>query len=408
MYIYFFIIIPFLGLIYDVLAYIGLDREKIKLFGLLFKDFLIIILILHAIYIILFKNKNNIKSHSDLTPIITIIMIGVLWLTPNISNLSWPVIMASIRNYIIYPLSFIAGYYVNYNASVYGNENKVKLLYFSFIVNCILAVLQYFQIVTSPYAEIGLPSGSFILVHGGFISYIELGFFIAISILILSLLKNRFFLSIFLALIGIIVVVLSQSRAGLLNSIISLFCLLSIKINKILLILLFIIIYFLLMLTPLIDIEVLARFSNSSSDPRYLYILPYAIKEFSLHPYLGSGIGSSGAASTVDLETAFIGEQYLDSSILSMILQFGIIGFFLIQICFYFIISKIYKLLKVVKMNQFRFQFFVFLLLCFLYSIFFNFIDGWPGSIWFYGGLGYVLGYLRNCERSIHLRVNKI
>lgn len=387
---YYTMVVPYLGAFLDLAVLVSSDSAKFV--AIFFKDFLLFILILSSLNFFIIRKFGIFLIFSSFY-----YLSSILW---NDINLNFEVALAGIRNSVIYPITFFIG--LKYSLSNNKNSSKFIMLFTASVYfNLISGLLQALGLLDSYYLlAIGKDNGlsDYVWVHGGFISYIEYAFFLTFASLTYAILfykgiskvsTRKLLMILFLCLIMVLV---SQSRTGamafLLITILLIYYFNS-KVKFVTLIALFsLIVFFIFMITP-ISHRLLS--SEASEDIRFVYILPLAYEFFIKSPIIGNGLGSFGAATTFsnNIDTGF---EYLDSSILSILLQFGIIGFILYFGFILFNFYHIHRCLLIKNDSALIFANTSVFILFIIYSFLFNFIDGWPGAIFIYSWLGFMRG----------------
>jgi hypothetical protein len=248
--------------------------------------------------------------------------------------------------------------------------------------------------------------GDFDFSSGGFISYIELSYFLSISILGIEVTTPRRYISgspfgWFSVLACLVVSAYSQARTGFLTCLLAIFArlyYLKSRIGKALIFILFLL-SAMLSYYYIIDLGVILRLSSTLEDPRFIFLTSTFLQEFISSPFFGHGLGSFGASATAIFKAqeqfTGINTYYVDSTLLSLLLQTGLVGT-IIYFCLIFI--SCYRVLSGIKLaygRKYMGLLLIFIIISILYSAFFPFIDGWPGAIYFFGILGFAAGLFR-------------
>jgi hypothetical protein len=392
-------IVPLIGFFLDIFSLIS--PINVKIIGLFLKDFPIIILVLFTFFIF---RKNVINKNTILLIIILLyFVISYYWNNEN-SNIN--IIGAALRNEILYPCLFFVAYKIGSKTN-FKEYSQFKLLVFSFSINILLGFLQYNEILATPYKELNSLGGgdnSFAWVHGGMISYIQLSFFLSLSIIIFSLIIDKLtvlkiykkMIKIFILSASLILIISSQSRLGLIIYFISSLSIL-LRDKVILFVFIFTIIisgiYFIFFG---INFEINHRLLNfDGSDPRFEHIYPYAIDLISKQLFFGYGLGSYGPATIVGDEIVN-GLNYLDSTYLSLLLQFGLIGFILYIFFTCYVFFQIHQMSVILRKYDLVLANILTLIIVIIYCAFFNFANAWPGSVFVFCWMGYILSVLNN------------
>lgn len=396
---YLFAIVPLLGSVLDLFSVIS--PLSVDLIGIILKDVPIILLILFSLN----TSIKNIKNENILFIFLITIyfLISILWNDKNNTVLT---IIAAMRNEILYPCIYLAAYKVGLESKL-SEGPPFRIFVISLIINLIMGILQQFNLIDSPYKDLRSLGGgdeSFIWIHGGMNSYIEFSFYLSFSIMIIAILINKLLISsilkatikIVFILFSLELIVASQSRLGLLIyfiAVLGVFIRDRIATFYIVIILLLSFFYYDIFG---MQIDLNHRIMDfNGSDPRFDIIYPNAIDLIEKKFIFGYGLGSYGPASIFS-EGVYNSIDYIDSSFLSISLQFGLFGLILyilfISINFYRILQKSLQLKKydIALLN------FILALITIIYSIFFNFTNAWPGSILIFCWLGYINIKLKN------------
>ncbi len=385
---YFLLIVPGLNIAFDALTVAAPDSTKVV--GILLKDGLLLLLVVWAIVT---WRTNTPGVFAALFTVVAYCILSSLW---NEKRQSWEVIAAAVRNYGLYPLVFMLTYRLG-QVGAGQSQLVIKIFIYGIVLNLILGLLQASGFIGSPYLKmIGKDDGSFVWVHGAFVSYIEYAFYLSYCIVLLILVhdgvKRHSAGSTLLPLVALsgLLVILSQSRTGIAAWALAALAFTAITTSPRRAIVL-------LALAVPTTIALLFQFlpthrlltGEAAEDFRFVSILPFAVDAFAAAPFFGSGLGSYGAASVLgDYEGE--GIEYLDSTILSVALQFGIFGFLAY---FGFIVSQFVWIDTRARRygnRGLRMANLVVAALTLLYSAIFNFADGWPGAIYAFGWLGYM------------------
>lgn len=409
--------------------------------GLFFKDIILGIIFLSAIPFLFNLGQKKVK---DIYPILNLSLFIIISVIASIlsNNLPAHVILATIRNYIFYPFCFIPSYQFGLShGSWYVRTYLKKVIYIVLWLTIIIAMAQIFDFFEFPYQSI-VNKGTFKFISGGFISYIELGNFISLCPILLSLLNKNlsvnknsnlykftisrsYLFEIATIFVSILIVGLSGSRLGLVCGLVnSIYYYHSSKESSIynygfkylflIALLGFLSYYFYTTLQT-------SRFVYLVQDSRFNSFYSLLIEQFD-SPFFGKGLGTFGASSTVVIgsredsvidfgqgqyiEGQYIEGQYVDSSFISIILQIGFLGFTVYLTLIIKIINRVFIGLKLISDNgRFKFAFQLFLANVFIYSCAFPYIDGWNGAMYFFGTLGFITGVIRKTQ--IELLENK-
>ncbi len=400
MLLYFFLVIPFLKIFLDMslnisfLEYSGMAVAQIV--GLFLKDVFLIVLVISSI------SNLRPKEFDDTKPIFLVSGLAAIWLIPSLFTLNAPVILSAIRNYIIYPLSFLPAYQfaLNSQSKFFSSKNSKFIIFLVLWLNIIFATIEILNIYQSPYLELigkrgDFRVGDFDVSSGGFISYIELSYFLSISVLGIEVTAPRRYIigspfGWLSVLACLLVSFYSQARTGVLTCLLAIFArlyYLKSRIGKALIFILFLLSAMLLWYY-IINLDVIVRFSNILEDPRFIFLTSNFLQEFISKPFFGHGLGSFGASATVIFRSqeqfATSDSYYVDSTLLSLLLQTGIVGS---SIYCYLIFNTCYHVLTRIKLaygGKYMGLLLTFIIISILYSAFFPFIDGWPGAIYFF------------------------
>lgn len=395
-------VVPMLGLLLDGLATLNFDYQSLKIISIILKDGVLIVAVVMAAFAS-FTTRRLTQTFRLTFPIVLLVSyfgLRILIAPPASSDTE----LAAFRNYCLYPLTFLI-------AAIYAQLNNgytrldVKLFWAAISLNLILAVSQFLEFIPSAFASLGAVSeGTFVLVHGGFNSYIELSAALAFSALVIASGSRRSHapsLVVVFLLVATLVVILSQSRTGL----VAMICTSLVVIRNQLSYYrsLFIIIIFLIGLTLYYSDGILNRIFLTTEDPRFSRIWPFAISVIAQNPLTGSGVGSFGSATSAGND-GMTGMEYLDSSLLSIFVQTGVTGFLLYLSILFFYICSILRSAWRVGLSSVARAHIAAVLVTFGYSALFNFLDGWPGAIFAFGWLGYFYSLLKLRCRTFKAR----
>ena len=398
---YLLIVVPFLGFILNVLAILGFDFITIKIVGLIVKDGVLLTAAMVAIFSLVARKKIPQTILTDIFLPFFLSALAFLWIVPSIGAVHASAGFAAFRNYVCYPFSYIALYHLSLTA--FTDWDIRRLRRYVLYVLCgtyTLAILQYFGILPNVYNEIsGKGAGTFVMVSGGTFSYIEFSAIVPLMLIAHCLLSSRALTNISISIVGLSIIIISQSRAGLVGIFSSIFflCFRWLRIGSAFL---FLPLALLIVSLFVLSSDVFERLGNVFGDLRFQSLLPYAIEKFVEKPLLGHGIGAFGGSATVTFDAnkasiSHIDTSYLDSSILAFLLQMGLVGsciyFFAISA---FVANTAYHLI-VRRWNLYFLALVVIASITLFYSMFFNFIDAWPGAFLFFGGLGLFRGLIR-------------
>jgi O-antigen ligase len=134
---------------------------------------------------------------------------------------------------------------------------------------------------------------------------------------------------------------------------------------------------------------------------------PYFLYLLERKPLFGYGIGSFGpTAFSLDINHVKDGLDYMDSTYRAIILQFGIVGA-LIYVLVYLFTTTI----TIIKSNtkNYKNEFatvILFNIIFYFHSLFFNTLDGFPGSILFFAVNAFFIGCITR-KHSIYRMIKK-
>lgn len=389
---YLLAVVPSLGLVLDALASIA--PAATKLVGIALKDGVLGALVVWGIFAVRTRTPGVFLV---LSSTVAYCLLSLLW---NEKQPGLEIIAASVRNYALYPLVFVVAYKLARTRAIESRRGLLFLIA-GLVVNILVGGLQAVDLIGSPYLTmIGKEDATSVLVHGGFISYIEYAFYLSYCTALLALSQRHRSRGLLRSAIPIIVlisgilVVLSQSRTGIVTWGIAAMLFLAVRTSLRRALLVFAI------FAP-IALVLLFGFSpthrlvagDAAQDFRFAVILPFAIEGFYNAPWFGNGLGSYGAASVLG---DYYGEglEYLDSTLLAVALQFGIIGWILY---FGFLAWQFKWIDNYARANNnviLRRANLVVASLALIYCAIFNFADGWPGAVYVFGWIGYMRGWL--------------
>lgn len=364
----------FIGVIFDFLTP-TLGGNNVNIMGLLIKDIFLVLIIAITLY----NNRRN-----ALIDIYILILFFLLIISTLLSPIVFEFIptILSFRNYLFYSSCIYVGYHYYKFFNKFDNINFYLLIV---TINFILILLQYFGLYTNFYRDF-IGGNDPIWVHGGQISRIEFSLIASLILMrMLSLLKNgnqsiKINIIIFLILLSIY---LCQSRMVLVvASLVLVEYLFSTK--RLFLLSIIVIILSIIFVYSEMSHRI---FSNPINlrDSRFVNIYPFAVSLIGENFLFGYGIASFGPAT---IYSQFIPKDplhFVDSTILTSLLQFGVLGTVI------YLTPLIYLIYFSFNNKRIRYGVGCLVFILVTFGMFYNAIDGWPGGVIYFTLIGFLL-----------------
>jgi len=405
----------FHGLFFDFYAYLALEGVlPFHEMFTTFKDVVFIIVLLVFVLRFLMVPQNIRIPNMIVLSYAIFFMYMISSLSKSYGDIGLLGSALSIRNTFAYvPVLFMTLYAFREKKDIEAIANLI--VYITIVIN-IYAILQFIFRYVSPYLII--TGNEWKAEHGyinsSFISYIELSLFCNLAIfLLLSIRKYlvKKYLVLFAVITSGIAILIIQSRTGII--VLMMILVISsvrykiIKFRYIaatasLLILC-------LLLLPVISHLESHRLlqSNIFEDVRFISVWAQLIPVSLDRIIFGHGMGYYGPSATkaAELGNFSIETSYVDSSLISLFLNGGIIGLGLFLIFIFIVFRYLKKITKICQdpflknlLKGIRLS----ILIIVIYSVVFNCIDGFPGAIyfWFLLGIGITIAQINKREQN--------
>jgi hypothetical protein len=368
---YYIFVVIFIGIIYDFSAFF-FDLNIIKIIGLINKDLLLIIILL----ISFLRRNRNILIDSCIFLLFILLLFNALLLQGEFEFIPMAL---TFRNYLVYASCIYIGYYYYDYFLKFDNIRSYQWIVY---LSAFLVIIQYLQIYPNEYKAL-IGGNDVLWVHGGQISRIEFSF-IAILILcrMLAFLRDGQTSKNILILTAtiFILIYLSQSRAALVIAFVFLLEYLISTRRYVEIIIGILAISFAYLILDL-DHRILSN-PIGFNDPRFVNIYQYALDLIFQNLFFGHGLASFGPATIYSNFIVKDPLHYVDSTVLSSLLQFGLIGTLI------YLLPYIYLIFNPIKDKKLRYSVFSLTIILFSFGVFYNAIDGWPGGVIFFTLIG--------------------